>query len=665
MIRRAQRYYGSAAQPELIPPLPSSMYGRVEEAVHRAVERIGSAVTFHEIRAEIDQDPRLSLSGAPVSRFFSALVRCGRITSIPALRPNSRDLYYSTPDGPQDVKAGTEYPLDRCYRAAQSLWARAGRYPFTGAALRLHAESDPELRISHYRPSTWSHALSQLEKCGAVTRVQMIDGSITRWAPTEEWNRLSAEAQERCVQGSAGGQHLDSSFESVATFGALTSSSDREPVPKFSSYHMGAPPLAQILRRLVEVTQDELARKQSDPHSAGVVRNRPVTVREITQTLGRNPELAPPLQWPLRDALSHATRPRSRSRTREIVSVGCVLNCTYYNVVDDPAGAMYVAYLAALRAAAQPDLARSLRNLQSAAQSSASGVVPLPASILSARADLLLAGVRATKEALDQASAPVPLLPGESGHLGDLRAELEGMLAQLTLLRDSTELVSSREYRLNPSTDLADVKYARQCLEGIVHAGFATRRMLSVALRLVPVIRDETINPRTVIGGSAPGRARRTECFLDRIGFICYGLSRWAGIRLATLGSQASHAIGDLRDPRLFIAGLQSGSLAVHTLMAAALAVFDTPESRDALVEYLATFLAPGGSRSTSISAVEVAIVGLAPVPFAGLADQLRAHERQALISVAAATDPGIGWIARRVLTSWDERWTRDQLLQL
>jgi hypothetical protein len=99
--------------------------------------------------------------------------------------------------------------------------------------------------------------------------------------------------------------------------------------------------------------------------------------------------------------------------------------------------------------------------------------------------------------------------------------------------------------------------------------------------------------------------------------------------------------------------------------MAAALAVFDTPESRDALVEYLATFLAPGGSRSTSISAVEVAIVGLAPVPFAGLADQLRAHERQALISVAAATDPGIGWIARRVLTSWDERWTRDQLLQL
>jgi hypothetical protein len=100
--------------------------------------------------------------------------------------------------------------------------------------------------------------------------------------------------------------------------------------------------------------------------------------------------------------------------------------------------------------------------------------------------------------------------------------------------------------------------------------------------------------------------------------------------------------------------------------MAAALAVFDTPESRDALVEYLATFAAPGGSRSTSISAAEVAIVGLAPVPFAGLADQLRAHERQALISIAAATtDPDIGWAAQRVLASWDERWTRDQLLQL
>ncbi len=669
LMWRRKNYYSPADRPDLIPPLPSSRLGKVEEAIYRAVERLHSAVPCTEIRAETKRAPGLALDdGSDVTQCLTKLIRCGRIVSVPALRPSAHNQYYSTPDGPRDVRVGAEYPLDRLYRAVLSLWNHTGGRPFTGAALRLHAEAHPGFIIPTYSRSSWAHGVSQLEKGGAVTRIEMSDGLITRWAPTEEWNKLGKADQEQRLQwlGPPEFQATASPPESADMHASAKRCEQKESGLKVNGYHLGAPPLGLVLRRLVAATKDDFARKQSNEERASLVRRRPVTTREITKTAKRRPELVPPLTWALRYALNHAARLRSQGKTREVAAIGRVLNSVYYDLEDTPEGRAYVAYNAALREALRPEIRRSLRNLRSAAQASATGVIPLPEDLVAARADLLMADIRSSKEALERTSGSVTLLVEERVHIGKIQRELDEMLTQAALLRPPVVLASFPEHRLNPSTDVVDVRFARRCLDGLVHSRYAAHRMLSVALCLIPVIRDESIDANDVIGGKASGKARRTECFLERVGFVCYAMSRWASIRLASLSSQASYVLGDLRDRQLLIAGLRPGNLAVHPLMAAALAILDDPESRDALVAYISTFLAPGGFRSTSLPAVEVAVLGLAPLPFAGLASELRDHERQVLMEVAnAPADADLRWTARRVLASWDEHWTRDQLLQL
>jgi hypothetical protein len=264
-------------------------------------------------------------------------------------------------------------------------------------------------------------------------------------------------------------------------------------------------------------------------------------------------------------------------------------------------------------------------------------VIPLPEEIIVARADLLMTAIRSSIEVLDRTSSGATLLPEERAHVNQIQRELGEMLAQVSMLRPTAPPLQTTGRARDPSSELVDVRYARNCLDGLVHSRFASRRMLSVALRLVPVIRDVTIDPTQVIGGTVSGRARRTECFLDRVGFVCYTMSRWGSIRQASLASQAAYALGDLRDPQFFVAGLRSRNTAMHALMAAALAIFDDPQSRDALVEYVSTFLEPGSVKNVSFQAVELALIGLAPLPFAGLANELRSHERQVLLGVATA----------------------------
>ncbi|HEU0301666.1 MAG TPA: hypothetical protein VFR37_19580 [Longimicrobium sp.] len=83
---------------------------------------------------------------------------------------------------------------------------------------------------------------------------------------------------------------------------------------------------------------------------------------------------------------------------------------------------------------------------------------------------------------------------------------------------------------------------------------------------------------------------------------------------------------------------------------------------------YLDRHLA-GGERvgvGTTLVAAETAVIGLAPLPFGGLAKVLTPRERAVLERVAGAgLDERLRHIACRVLRAWDKLWARDQLLYL
>jgi hypothetical protein len=401
---------------------------------------------------------------------------------------------------------------------------------------------------------------------------------------------------------------------------------------------------------------------EQDPERRRILRNRPVTSREIRAAANARPGLGVAPEKVVR-AVAEALHVKKGSKWPSVVALGTACGLRHVDVRATPGGAAYVAYLQASRAAASPgEPARALRRLRAASDQSLSGIVPLPQAVLEARAQQLASTCRETARALLDAARAAELLAEERADVLDRVSEFR------KLARDASGLAGTAAAE-RPGRDLVEghtlLPYAaaRQ-IEGLYGRELVTPTMVTFLF----------VTAGRLPAGAAENerreeRGRPLRQVMDRVGFARYSAARWGGPSLASVAQQAGHAMGLLRTPAPFISGLlDPGLTSAHAPMAAVLGFFDDAGSRTALTEYLERHLA-GGERvgvGTTIVAAETAVMGLAPLPFGGFAKELTSQERAALECAAAAgLDERLRHMACRVLRAWDEAWDRDQLLYL
>jgi hypothetical protein len=648
-------YFAPLNRPDLTPPLFASDLHRIEEAVKRAATRMRSAVLFEEILREVESDPDLQPQGSvPISGILSTLTWWNRIQAFKHLGRRAGYLYYAPLASPKWVRAEAEHHLDRCYRAVLELWRASHGRPFTTRALRRFAASRPGLRIANDASYDWATVLRQFRRNGDLASIREENSHYHRWAPNAEWSALSSEERERRLHDQFG-RNVDPDEPYAAAGTGL----DTDATP----YDVAHTSRARDLRILVLVAKAIRGASEDDPERRRILRARPVTLVHMREALHARPALRLGDRESLAAHVSDAVRIREYTRRPALTPVGVVGRRRFLDVRATPAGHAYVAYCIAAAGVKLRSARQRVRQLRQAFDLSDLKLVPLPQTVLHARADLLAAELRGRARALVSACRKAELLVEEHqralADIGELRR----------LRRDVISLVSQ------PRPALIDAKVVERV--GIT-AETATKQVTDL-LPIQPRNNSAIVGwlGRTALRPADPEtkrlqkakKRRSVNWMVDRVGFACYSSVKWGGPLLASLGQQAWHAMGDLRTSDLFIAALQDpGATSVHAPCAAVLGFFDDGPSRGALVDYIHRSLAVRGrvAYGTTVIGVETAVLGLAPLPFGACATTLLPVEQAALWEVAQdGVDERIRTIATRVLRAWDENWSRHQLCVL
>jgi len=665
VVRKSRRnYFGPSDEPGFEPPRYASDLQRAEAALGRAIVRMKSAVLLEEIQREIDADPALTLESErlTLANMVSTLSQTGRCKRIRHLaRYEDAVRYYSAPGGPWWVSAAAEHVLDRRWRAIMALWKASGGRPFTTHALRLYACSRPGLQIENDPPYAWTNSLHLFHTQESLVRLGRRDSRHVRWAPTREWNALTPELREARLQD---GYRAFPGSDDIAAAGN-GNAADVGPVDTgFASRN-------EDMRSLVRLAKAIRGAAEPDKHRRQVLRLRPVCLSDIARAVEHRPEWVHTAGPPLHTCLTEASRLRAGMRKTAIVFIGRVANRAFYDTSGSPASAAFVAFRAALRAASPSRLRRTLRELRNAAELARSGILPLAKAIIDARAAKLLKDLRDRLEALERAAEAAALLSEEVtavqatlGNLAEIAADINRW-APSGNVDSAAGVVDMHERTRLEFVDSAD---AFRSIADVAEFRLLTPRLLAWRS---PLIGRYYLFPEVLMRTRSSGgtRGRPLELGVDRVSFIAYAASRWAGPRAATYANTALFALGDLRDPEPVIVALEDPTRpSLHPTAAAALGVLDDSGSRDALVRYLIRSVVSDGSYGpgTCVSAAELAAYGLAPLPFAPAATALRAHEQEALEAVAReGADAALRFTARAVLRAWLENWSGEALMSL
>lgn len=644
--------FAPMARIDVPPPAYVSDLERVEEAVRRAVTRMGSAVLMEEIAAEVALDSELMLqTQLTLTHQLQSLTDCGRVAAIRSRRRQGRcRKYYSTAWGPRWVLASAEHHLDRRMRAARALWKASRGHAFTTTALREFANARPSYCTEGDPPYAWTNALQYLHEDGQLVRIASEDSYHVRWAPADKWNALAPADQERALRDASRCPPAEVSEPG----------NDGDDLVNRSPLDVGFASHAQDMRTLVLLAKAHALAAETDPGRRQILRSRPVTLKEVKQAAESRPQLVPRTEVPLRVYLQDAARTRNGQRHGPVTWLGVVRNRAFYDVRITPAAEAYVAYRLALRDAAPAPLRRSVVMLRDAIELHTSGVIPLTDEILNRRVEAMLEKIRDRRTHLTQACDAAALLSEEETQAEQVESRLM-KLEKITLRLRTRPSISARPVE---PPDALDVLEAWKSLDGLYTMAEGVAPRMLAARFAVPVIRGPVCRQRGRRGG------RPVELRMERIEFVRYAHARFGNARSGHFVAQGCHALGDLRSPTAFIAALRDGGRpSAHALAAAALGLLDDPSSRDALADYVIRAVAGSDEYSapgTTLPGCEAAVHGLAPSPFGGLARELREHEHQALVLAASSrVEDQLRALAQRVLLAWDEGWDRDRLLQL
>jgi hypothetical protein len=354
-----------------------------------------------------------------------------------------------------------------------------------------------------------------------------------------------------------------------------------------------------------------------------------------------------------------AVRNTLRRKRKPLDTIGVAGKHRFVDVHRTKANVAYVHYLDALHAARYHRHQIALNSLLEA-RALAAGHVPVPLEVLEARADWL---AHAASEQADQlrracTDPDILLLDQEIAEAYTIAATLNQISTHSggSANRLDTAPIDSSWGRVVAisSADAWDQLHDHVPWT-LAHPGALASRMVMV--RTVKVTAGCDADPAYI-------QKRRPKHHIERLDFAMYASWRCGGPRLSAAARRAMHLAGQLRDPRPFASALLDVREApAHDALATILGFFDEPGARRVLVRYIQEHLDSG---TGTVAGLECAVYGLARSPFGGCANLMQPDERNALVRVGhTGLDDRLRWMARRVLTSWNQTWSREELLWL
>lgn len=672
VVGSVHRFY-APADIDVLPPEYPSDSARLVEGTRRAELQAESAVLCEAVAAAIAADSALELeSDLTVGQMLPMLVHAGALKSFHVAARGR--TYFATLSGPSWITLDAMAPLDKRRRAIEYFWQATGGRPFSTRAVQRYTERSEKLRMPGDPPWAWTCALQALERHGEIVRIKGAHRWFKLWAPAAEWSCLSEE--ERSARLADGRPSCEPDF--------VQPSWDARPE---GEHDPGGFSRNEDMRRLVLEAKRHLGWSAGAGEPRDTMLSRPVSLADVRAAAAAHPHFLSHAV-DLRLALHEAARKRAGMCESSVVKIGRVGRRTYYDIRRSAESDGYFNFIRALRKARSRWIERAYTDLIAISAADESGSVTLGPIVLSAQLQLMhriledrLVGVNSAREA-------VRLLRHEheeSDTLADSLLERFRMIEIIAAARGipltsipSSPVIHGRgklarrrrsslvPIRKNPMQlaggrpgDGSLVEYSAvmedlQQLEGVPPI---YPRLLSTRL---PLVRTRSFTPRR----SKRVRGRMPERMFDRPALVCYALLRWGGPSNAWLAGLAMPSLGLLRTPDPFVATLQARALQIaQVASAAALAILDTEFARAALVELLRRYVSEGFQEVTS-AAAHAATLGLARLPVAPLALELRDDEHDVLCRVAADhRDDSLRKLATRVLQSWNDRWDRDRLL--
>lgn len=705
-----------------IPRFPSEL-ARVEEAIRRAVLDFGGAVPIEVVRATRTREPDIGpvTGDSPLYAHIEALVRCRRVVVVHGAlhravgAGGSRREYFTMPGEPARVAPRAERKIDRRVRAILLYWERFG-LPFSTRTVARFAARRNEFAILDDRAYSWTVAMQWLERTGFLTRVAGArDPWFVLWAPAEAWVRLGEEERKvredrLCVVTTPSGDVTsdgralaDATAESSPRSGsAYEPSHDGEEEAKGTCFVISAS-RNRAMRRLVAVAQERHAAAAGDLDAQKILRRRPLTTSALAHALAEDPSLLARghlENTTLHRALFEASRLRRDTKRVAIVFAGRIEHAATFTAGPEGPARTFVRWAAA-RASLQRVLSsRALDRLRDAIATDAPHAIALARCVVRARALQIAERCVAAAEHLRVTATAAERLPDEREDDEAVLSEAYEVARAARMIAESYDAgradaagqgASALAVRKGSNGGratsggaewLIDVADAHRQMQELTQYRMATPRQVWTRIdHLVGVERVHVSTARARRGGAdaltdrvstnlpthavtTGRRGRPVTTFFDRPSFAAYVAMRWGGPDTAGLATLGVRALGELRDPEVVVNALgPAESKASHDTTVAALALLDCPTSRTALARYLHTSI--DEPTATRPSAVIGAAFGLMKRPVGGAATELAASERCALVRLSSEhASEVVRAAACRVLTSWDEQWTRDQLLQ-
>lgn len=640
-------------------------YSCVLAAITRATGRYGGAVTRALISQQLVQDEdlepgrRVNLQSA-----IRDLTRAGEIRTLHAVPERSakqRAAYYQTQDQPDVIAERALLDMDKVALHAIRFWLESNGQPFSAKWLA---------DFVHGRTGFAASAMGSIQIGRCLTRLQreqfLVRVNAHTWVPQAAWSRLSEEERERARES------VEARMAHMARMARMAPARRRN-----SS-------MCEILRGLIAGAKQ----MQATP-------TRPVRIEDIVRTAKTWPSLNDSSE---RRRLHRALRQRawhwSDERVEladgsEFVYLGAVRGQGWYDVARTAEGSAYVAYLEAKDVFVRANLSSVFEALREATMLPEYGGVHLPVRVVAARAALLCAEAASLSSTLERAAHAATLLIEERG-------EVDGLLANAQDIGKWAGRLIGSEHAGKHAMTSASFETGRLIdsynawNEVKAFAGFEVNHPTTLMGRfptLRTVRRARAMEDATLIA-SVParlhsGRAARqyktgntraaadSDVWFDRTAFACYVAKRYGDARIVDQALLAEYILGELRDPVPLIAALNEtphANRSAHRAIAAALSFLDDAMSRAALAEYLERAVREqgAGEASTNIAGADAAVLGLARLPAGGLAIELAGRERRALEGIArSGEDYPLRQTAARVLRSWDEAWSGQQLLTL
>lgn len=717
---------------------------RVERAIARLAGRLGGAVPVEAIEAEIASDPALAMrsTATPLSTRVIRLAEQRRIHRVRAPGSTSQRWYYAPLGAKARIAEEAELELDRRMRAIRALWRLAEGRPFTTRVVARYAAARDTFVIQDDTVYGWTNALQHLARQGFLIRLNAGQSDWhVRWALSAEWAALSAEEQAVRLADPYG-RDLSSPTPprapevigmGLGPSGVMISQETQMVAAALVAVHL-APALpgvrvdvggvsrARDVASLVAHAQYRGARQLAREGRVMEPNARPVTLDEIERVSAQRPLLLPK-GTSLIAAVHEATRVRRGMKQAAVAHVGTVRNVAYFSIRASRQASAFVEVQAVMAEANVDRLQRIAGNLQGDWDYSAGGIVPVPGTLLYARAAILHAEAGELAERLDSAMPDAPLSLEERAACEQCLHGVREIAAHAESIKTSHRVHAERvgdvacAYR-PPRSVWLDIEVAERQLRGLRDYAMESPRALwarfTNAVRVFRRDVDDVMLGRPGAEADArlgaaelaqpeepearERRGRRAVNYLDRVGFGMWVARRDGGPLLAGMAAQAASVIGEWRRVGLIVEALTDAAcLPSHAGVCAALGFFDDVEARDALARYLMSVIleAPtpaqwtdaeasaddDGSRTvgrvpqpppgahlprTNSNAVSTAVLALCRTPCGGLATALRPNERHALEVVRDQFSTSFaGRAASQVLRGWDDAWTREQWLAL